>query len=140
MSLILMDAALQSAETAIKLIQGVTGVVSFVYNIVMILAGAYILHSVVKMRREYELVPNRLIYPNYCPIDTCLDPNGFYDFILPRATLLSVCLLGFGAFFAVVQFVSALRLLWVYMGLLVIPFALILWFKFVLRTAKKRYW
>ena len=140
MSLFLTDAAYQSAANAIDMIQSVTGIVSVVYIIVMLLAGVYVLRSVIQMRRAGELLPNRLIYPNYCPLDECIDPEGFYAFILPRATLLSVALLGFGAFFAVVKIVPALQILWLNLALLVIPFVLILWFGIVLRKAKKRFW
>ncbi len=140
MSLFLTDAAYQSAHDAFDLIQNVTGIVSILYIIVMLLAGAYVLRSVLQMRREGELVPNRLIYPNYCPLNECIDPDGFYAFILPRATVLSIALLSFGAFFAVTKIVPALRVLWLNVALLVIPFVLIIWFSIVLRKAKKRFW
>ena len=140
MSLFLSRSAYESADQTFDLIQNITGVVSIVYIIVMLLAGVYILSAVLKMRREGELVPNRLIYPNYCPLSDCLDPEGFYAFILPRASILSIALLVFGAFFAVTKLVPALRVLWLNVLLLVVPFVLIIWFSIVLRKAKKRFW
>ena len=140
MSLFLTDAAYESARNAIKMIQSVTGIISIVYIIVMLLAGIYVLRAVLQMRRTGALVPNRLIYPNYCPMELCLDPEGYYAFILPRATVLSVALLGFGAFFAVSKMIPALRVLWLNLVLLVIPFVLIVGFSIVLRRAKKRFW
>ncbi len=140
MSLFLTDAAYESARSAIKLIQSVTGVISIVYIIVMILAGMYVLRAVLQMRRTGELVPNRLIYPSYCPMELCLDPEGYYAFILPRATVFSVALLCFGVFFAVSKMIPALRVLWLNLVLLVIPFVLIVGFSILLRRAKKRFW
>ena len=140
MSLFLTEAAYESAQNAIDMILSVTAVVSVVYIIVMLLAGAYVLRSVIQMRRVGELLPNRLIYPNYCPMETCLEPEGFYDFILPRATVLGVALLVFGAFFAVCKIVPALNLLWLNLLLLIVPFLLIVGFRVVLRKAKKRFW
>ena len=140
MPLLLTDAAYNSAANAIDMIQSVTEIVSVVYIIVMLLAGVYVLRTVLQMRRTGDLVPNRLIYPNYCPIDECIDPEGFYAYILPRATVLSVALLGFGTFFAVAKIVPSLRIVWLYLVLLGVPFLLIIWFSIVLRKAKKRFW
>lgn len=140
MPLILTDAAYESARKAIKLIQGVTGIVSILYIIVMLLVGVYVLRSVMQMRRSGELVANRMIYPNYCPPELCLDPEGYYAFILPRATVLSVALLAFGAFFMVTKIVPALRVLWLNLVLLIVPFVLIVGFNIMLRRAKKRFW
>ncbi len=140
MPLFLTDAAYNSAANAIDMIQSVTEIVSVVYIIVMLLAGVYVLRAVLQMRRTGDLVPNRLIYPNYCPIDECIDPEGFYAYILPRATVLSVALLGFGTFFAVAKIVPSLRIVWLYLVLLGVPFLLIICFSIVLRKAKKRFW
>lgn len=49
--------------------------------------GVYALYSVIRLRHEMYLFPNRFLYPSNCRPEDCTDVDGFIDFITPRLFL-----------------------------------------------------
>lgn len=104
-------------------------------------SGGYGLMTVIRLRKNYTLFPNKFLYPGNCSMETCIDEGGFIDYILPRLTILSVILLVLGVFFFLVFFLfpqwesgltDALSML--------LPFGAFVWYMFIQRKAASLFW
>ncbi len=129
-----------SAQTVTDLVIGVSGVVSVLFLVVILFFGAYGIHGILRLKKEQYLIPHRLMYPNYCSPDECLDPVEYMDFILPRLTVLSVVMLLSGVILLLGYFIDGLRSLGITLALYVVPFAVYLWYSSSLKSAAKKYW
>ena len=49
--------------------------------------GMYCIYTSIVMGSWTELRPNKLIYPNACTPENCLDPEGFIRFQRPRTMI-----------------------------------------------------
>ncbi len=129
-----------SAQTVTDLVMGVSGVVSILFLVVILFFGGYGFYGVLRLKKEQYLVPHRLMYPNYCSNDECLDPVEYMDFILPRLSILSTVLLLSGVLLLVTFFVDGFRTLGVLLTLYIAPFVVYLWYSGCLKKAAKKYW
>ena len=129
-----------SAQTVTDLVIGVSGVISIVFLIVILFFGCYGLQSVIRLRRERTLFPNRVMYPNYCPYDECIDPQGYVEVVLPKLTVLTAAMLLSGATLILGYFIPALRTLGISLVVYIAPFAVYMWYCACQRKAAKIYW
>ncbi len=129
-----------SAQAMADMVMGVYSVITVVFLIACFFFGAYGLYGVIRLKKEKYLIPHRLMYPNYCPNDECLEPVDYMDFIIPRLSILSVVMLLSGTMLLLCLLVDALGTLWVLLGLYIVPLAVYLWYSMSLKRAAKKYW
>ena len=104
-------------------------------------SGFYGLYTVLKLRKTYMLFPNKFLYPGNCTMETCVDEGGFIDFILPRLTILSVILLVFGIFLALVFFVfPQWESGWTDILSIFLPISAFVWYMIIQRKAAELFW
>jgi|GEM_PF-569511 len=102
--------------------------------------GAYALYTAIRLRRTYMLFANKFLYPGNCSMDTCLDEDGFIDYILPRITAWGCFMVLFGILFMVNTYVIKLSGLWVDLAAILLPVGSVIWYMFIQRKAAKLYW
>lgn len=129
-----------TAQNVSDLVLGFSGVISAVFLAVMLLFGIYGLRGVLQLKKEQYLIPHRLMYPNYCSPDDCLEPVEYMDFILPRLSILSVVMLLTGVLLLLSYFIPGLRSLGMLLILYIVPFVVYLWYNGGLKRAAKKYW
>ena len=129
-----------TAQNVSDLVLGFSGVISAVFLAVMLLFGIYGLRGVLQLKKEQYLIPHRLMYPNYCSPDKCLEPVEYMDFILPRLSILSVVMLLTGVLLLLSYFIPGLRSLGMLLILYIVPFVVYLWYNGGLKRAAKKYW
>jgi hypothetical protein len=118
----------------------VGNVVNYMFLFVLFFIGCYGLYTVIRLGRQRELFPNRLMYPNYCRISDCIDAEGFICYIRPRLTILSIIMLIFGLLFLLQQFVPVLDHLYVYTAAMALPVVAYIWFTRCLKKASRIFW
>lgn len=129
-----------TAQTMSDIVMGFSAVTSIVFLVVILFFGYYGTHALVRLRREKELFPNRLMYPNYCPHDECIDPEGYIKYIFPRLGLLSAVMLLSGVTLLVSFFIPGMRTIGLSLALYGVPFVVYMYYSFSLRRAAKKYW
>ena len=129
-----------SAQNVADLVSGFSGFTSILYLVVILFFGCYCGYGFLRLRRERELFPHRFLYPNYCPFDLCIDPEGYMDFIRPRIAVLSVIMLLSGLTQFVSYFIPSMRTVGLSLSIYVIPFVAFLCYTSALRKAAKRFW
>ena len=59
----------------------------------MLACGIYAIYTAIRLHRNCYLEPSKILYPTDCTPETCLDPDGFIDYILPRLTAMGIAML-----------------------------------------------
>lgn len=129
-----------SMQTQADLVMSVSGIFGVLCAVLMVFCGGYGLYSAIRLHRERDLFRNRLLYPNYCAPNDCLDPDGYVCYILPRISVLSVVMLLGGILLSLSRLLPILPNIWVYLVVLVLPFAVYIWYLQALKKAAKRFW
>ncbi|MBR4309050.1 MAG: hypothetical protein IKT58_05595 [Oscillospiraceae bacterium] len=129
-----------SADTVSKFVFNFTAFTSILFLLVILFFGLYCGYGVLRLRREKVLFPHRLMYPNYCAVDDCTDPVEYYDFILPRITVLSIVMILSGLVQFLSYFIPYLRVLPVSLSVYAVPFVVYLYYSISLRKAAKKFW
>ena len=129
-----------SAQTVANMVMGFQSVITIIFLIVCFFFGGYGIYGVLRLRKEQYLIPHRLMYPNYCPCDECLDPVEYMDFIIPRISILSAVMILSGIMLLLCLAIEALGTIWVLLGLYIVPLAVYLWYSMSLKRAAKKYW
>ena len=117
-----------------------SGMLSLILLLMLFGGGAYALYTYIRLRRTCMLFPNKFLYPGNCTADTCVDVDGFIDYILPRLLLLGVGVLLCGVAYLVYALVLKASNLWVDIAALVVPTGIFIWYMFVQRKAAKEFW
>ena len=129
-----------SAQNVTDLVMGTSGVTSVLFLIVVLFFGGYCGYGFLRLRRENSLFAHRLLYPNYCPWDLCLDPEGYMAFILPRVAILSVVMILSGLTLLVSYFIPQMRSIGLSLGVYMAPLIVYLCYNGGLRRAAKKFW
>lgn len=120
---------------------GLSGMMSLFLVVTLIGAGVYSLYSVIKLKKEGYLFPNRLLYPGNCAPEDCLDEVGFMNYIAPRISIFGIGCIVFGVLVALDEYVGFGMAPWIstfaLSGLGILMF---IWYIIVLNKASKRYW
>ncbi len=104
-------------------------------------SGFYALYTVIKLRKSYMLFPNKFLYPGNCTMETCVDEDGFIDYILPRLTILGIIMLLLGVFFALVFLVFPNWESWLTDLLsMLLPVGAYVWYMLIQRKAAELFW
>lgn len=67
-----------------------------IVTVMLVGGGIYSIYSCIKLKKEQYLFENKILYPSNCPPDSCIDPEGFIQFIIPRMTFFGVMCIIFG--------------------------------------------
>ena len=102
--------------------------------------GAYALYTAIRLRRTYMLFQNKFLYPGNCSMETCLDEDGFIDYILPRITIWGVVMVIFGILLVINTYILKFSGLWVDIASIVLPVSSVMWYMIIQRKAAKLYW
>ncbi len=129
--------AAQAAET--NSLQSMSEMLNVLLLVMLLGFGAYGIYTYIRLRRTYEMFPNKFMYPGNCKPEECLDPDGFLDYIMPRVLILSVLMLVCGLAYGV-YYVMKLDLFWVDIASMVVPVAILIWYAVAQRKASKLYW
>lgn len=109
---------------------------------ILIWAGGYALYSAIRLKKEYYLYDNRLLYPGKCDPAACTDPSAFIEYIFPRILGLGIAVLIFAAMYAIVNYTDILPSAdW--FGYLVMPVtgvAIFVWYILMINKAAKKFW
>lgn len=135
------DVATDAAEgTAGNGLTSMANMLDTLLVVMMIGCAIYAIYTVIRLKREYMLFDNKLLYPGNCPYLECKDPQGFIDFIWLRLLILGIALLVFGGLIALNRFVELMNP--TLFGILTIfmPLAVFVWYIIVQRKAAKRFW
>ncbi len=118
----------------------VGNVINYMFLFILFFIGCYGLYTVIRLSKQRELFPNRLMYPNYCRIAECTDPEGFMGYIRPRLIILSIIMLISGVMFLLQQFIPILDDIYLYTAAMIVPVAAYIWFTRCLKKAARLYW
>lgn len=127
-------------DVDMKSMSMVGNVINYMFLFILFFIGCYGLYTVMRLKKERTLFPNRLMYPNYCRIAECVDAEGFMDYISPRLIILSIVMLISGILFLLQQFLPILDNIYVYTGVMAVPVAVYIWFTRCLKKAARLYW
>ena len=116
------------------------GMLSIILLIMLVGSGVYALYTYIRLHRTCMLFPNKFLYPGNCTAETCVDVDGFIDYIEPRLLLLGIVMLLCGIAYAVYAMVLKASILWVDIAAVVIPVAIFVWYMLVQRKASKEFW
>lgn len=102
--------------------------------------GIYALYTYIRLRRTCMLFPNKFLYPGGCTAETCVDTDGFMDFIEPRLLLLGIVMLLLGIAYFVYSFALQGDYLWGDIVAIFVPAGVLVWYMLVQRKASKLFW
>ena len=118
----------------------VDGMLSLILLVMIYGVGIYALYTCFRLRRTCMLFPNKFLYPGGCTAETCVDVDGFMDFIEPRLLLLGVAMIVCGLAYFYYSMILKANFLWADIAALVIPTGVMVWYMFAQRKASKLFW
>lgn len=118
----------------------VDGMLSLILLIMLYGCGIYALYTYFRLRRTCMLFPNKFLYPGGCTAETCVDVDGFIDFVEPRLLLLGIAMIVCGLAYFYYSMILKANFLWADIAALVIPTGVMVWYMFAQRKASKEFW
>ena len=107
----------------------------------LVFVGVYGLYTVIRLKKEYMLFPNKFLYPTNCAPEDCLDEGAFIDYIIPRMTIFSVVCLILAGVYAVRIYVFPEVNHWaIEAAVLVLPIGILLWYAIIQNKVAKTFW
>lgn len=120
---------------------GMGSILDIVLIAMLALVAGYGFYTVIRLKRECMLFPNKFLFPNGCTAETCLDEGEYIDFIIPRLLILSVaCLIMAVAYGVRVYVFPEFYNIVVEIATIILPFSTLLWYAFVQKKAAGLYW
>lgn len=118
----------------------VDGMLSLILLIMLYGSGIYALYTYFRLHRTCGLFPNKFLYPGGCTAETCVDVDGFIDYIEPRLLLLGVAMIACGIAYFYYSMVLKATVLWADILSIIVPAGIFVWYMFVQRKASKEFW
>ena len=109
---------------------------------ILLWAGGYALYSAIRLKREYYLYDNKILYPGKCPPENCRDVDGFISYIFPRILALGIALLLFSGLYAITKYTTLLSST-TWFDYIVMPLtgvAIFIWYLIIQQKAAKKFW
>ena len=107
----------------------------------LVLVAVYGIYTVIRLKREYMLFPNKFLYPTGCTAETCLDEGGYIDYIIPRLLILSIaCLVMAIAYGIKIYVFPEVNSFVLELATFLMPFGTLLWYAFVQNKVAKTFW
>ncbi len=118
-----------------------TGALDMVLLIMLLFVGVYGLYTVIRLKKEYMLFPNKFLYPTGCTPETCLDEGAFIDYIIPKLTILSVVCLILGAAYAIrIYLFPQVNHFLIELATIVLPCGILFWYALIQNKVSKTFW
>lgn len=118
----------------------VDGMLSLILLVMLYGSGIYALYTYFRLRRTCDLFPNKFLYPGGCKAETCVDVDGFIDYIEPRLLLLGVAMIVCGVAYFYYSMIWKTTFLWADILSIVLPAGIFVWYMVVQNKASKRFW
>ena len=107
----------------------------------LVMVAVYGFYTVIRLKREYMLFPNKFLYPTGCTPENCLDEGGYIDYIIPKLLILSIaCLLMSIAYGIRVYVFPAVNSLLIEIATITLPIGVLLWYAFIQNKVSKTFW
>ncbi len=107
----------------------------------LVLVAVYGIYTVIRLKREYMLFPNKFLYPTGCTAENCLDEGGYIDYIIPRLLILSIaCLVMAIAYGIKVYVFPDVNNLVIELATIILPFGTLLWYALIQNKVSKTFW
>ncbi len=106
-----------------------------IFYLVIFVYGLYFLYQSLRCAIQKTHFPPKLLFSSAYTLDSCRDPDKFTAYILPRAIVIGVLLVGFGILAYLQPFGT--EAYWAYFVLMVVILVL---FLVTAQQAKKRFW
>ena len=116
------------------------GMLSMILLLMLFGSGIYALYTYFRLHRTCMLFPNKFLYPGTCTADTCVDEDGFIDFIEPRLLILGIAMFLCGVAYFFYAIVLKANDIAVDIAAIVLPVAVFVWYMLVQRKAAKEFW
>ena len=118
-----------------------TSALDMVLLIMLLFVGVYGLYTVIRLKKEYMLFPNKFLYPTGCTPENCLDEGGYIDFIIPRLTILSVvCLILAVAYGIRIYVFPDVSHILIDVAAIVLPAGVLFWYALIQNKVSKTFW
>lgn len=121
-------------------VTGMVDAIDILLMAMLLACGIYAIYTAIRLHRNYYLEPNKLLYPTDCTPETCLDSDGFIDYILPRLTGLGIAMLVQGIVLIVNSYVLKFEAAWLEIVMIVLPAATVGYYIVMMRKAAKKFW
>ena len=120
---------------------GASRLLDMLLLVMLAMVAVYGLYTVIRLKKDYVLFPNKFIYPSGCTAEDCIDEGGYIDYIIPRLTILSVTCLILAIAYAVRMFVFPDVNHWVIeLATLVLPVGILFWYAVIQNKVSKTFW
>ena len=118
-----------------------TDTLDLVLLIILMVVGIYGLYTVIRLKKEYMLFPNKFLYPTGCTPETCLDEGGYIDYIIPKLTILSVVSLILGIAYGIRIYVFGdVQSFIIELATILLPAGILFWYALIQNKVSKRFW
>ncbi len=107
----------------------------------MVMVAIYGFYTVIRLKREYMLFPNKFLYPTGCTPENCLDEGAYIDYIIPKLLILSVaCLIMAIAYGIRVYVFPEVNNIIIELATIILPFGTLLWYGMIQNKVSKTFW
>lgn len=122
-------------------LSSMSGALDLVLLAMLLLVGVYGLYTVIRLKREYMLFPNKFLYPTGCTPENCLDEGGFIDYIIPKLTILSIACLAMGIAYGIRIYVFPdVQNIVIEIATILLPAGILFWYALVQNKVAKTFW
>ena len=130
-----------SATEQVDLFGSMGRALDIVLLAMLVLVAVYGLYTVIRLKREYMLFPNKFLYPTGCTAENCLDEGAYIDYIIPKLVILSVaCLVMAIAYGVKVYVFPEVNNIVIELATIILPFGTLLWYAMIQNKVSKTFW
>lgn len=130
-----------SATEQVDLFGSMGSALDIVLLAMLVLVAVYGLYTVIRLKREYMLFPNKFLYPTGCTAENCLDEGAYIDYIIPKLVILSVaCLVMAIAYGVKVYVFPEVNNIVIELATIILPFGTLLWYAMIQNKVSKIFW
>ncbi len=119
---------------------GMGDMLSMILLLMLFGSGIYALYTYFRLHKTCMLFPNKFLYPGGCAPETCVDVDGFIDYIEPRLLLLGIAMILCGAAYLTYSLALRATNTLVDIATILVPAGIFVWYMFVQRKASKEFW
>lgn len=121
------------------------------FDVIFLAYGAYSLYVWFRLKKTGKMPEKCLLQSQGLPMDRCLDPEGYVEFLRPRVLVFGILLLAFGGFCIADTLYGLLNTWLAGMELLpqlliaslvtwLLPLGILIWFAVSLRRIQNKLW
>ncbi len=130
-----------TAEQQTDMLGNMTNALDMVLLLILVFVGVYGLYTVIRLKKECMLFPNKFLYPTGCTPENCLDEGGYIDYIIPRLTIMSVvCLILAAAYGVRIYVFPDVNHILIEVATIVLPAGILFWYALIQNKVAKTFW